>query len=248
MAIIQLVLASVILGVIYIRMIKREQPSPIPVVQAVLPVAGGMASVPVSFMMFLGLSSLFMSIGISLKGLPPVPKSIAQAFFAAGLPEEAAKLCVMLIVMLIFRRKFRNVYEYILAGAAVGTGFTMLEEFFYGSGGLASLLRLATIAAHMLFGIIMAECLGIAAYKRASKNGSGIPECALAVIVPIVIHTLYDSFTANNNLLDSGNDAETAFGMVLAAVGTLLLFALQIIVLVRLKKNTDRYCDMKLNG
>ena len=67
MAIIQLVLASVILGVIYIRMIKREQPSPIPVVQAVLPVAGGMASVPVSFMMFLRLSSLFMSIGISLK-------------------------------------------------------------------------------------------------------------------------------------------------------------------------------------
>ena len=139
------------------------------------------------------------------------------------------------------RKDKRNVYEYILIGAAVGTGFTLLEDFFYGSGGLAALLRLATIGCHMMFGIIMAEFLGKAAYKRSEKKGSGIAECVLALIVPIVIHTLYDAFTANKNLLSSGKDADEMFGMILAAVVTLVFFALQIGVVLRTKKNADTF-------
>lgn len=247
MQFIQLVLSLIVLGFFYVRMIKREQPSQISVLQAVLPVAGGMASVPLSFSMFLGISRFFMSMGVSLGGLPVFAKSIAQAFFSAGLPEELAKLLIMIIAILIFRKKIRNVYEYILIGAAVGMGFTMLEEFFYGDGGLASLIRLATIAAHMVFGIIMAGFLGSAAYKRKTKTGSGIVEFVLALIVPIVVHTLYDSFTATNNLLSSSDETEQMIGIALAVIVSIAAFVLQIIVLLRFKKNTDKYCDMRLS-
>lgn len=51
----------------------------------------------------------------------------------------------------MFREKIKNVYEYVLIGAAVGFGFTLFEEFCYGfDQDITTLGRLFTVAAHMI--------------------------------------------------------------------------------------------------
>ena len=246
MAIVQFVLALAVLGLLYSRMIKRETPGPISKAQAVLPVVFGVLSVPVSFMLFLTVGGILLQSGITLDGLPAILRSIIASFVAAGLPEELAKLLFMLLTIRIFRARLRNVYEYILIGAGVGFGFTLLEEFFYGSQGLA-ILRLLTVAAHMVFGMIMARHLGMAALRRAEGKG-GVPrEYTLAVAVPVAIHTLLDAFTATNRLLDSTGDAEQMFGLILGLAALAAMFVLQIRVIRRFKRNAEAYCGMRVN-
>ena len=95
MEIIQLVLALITLGLLYIRMIKREIPEPISKPQAAIPVVLGVVSVPVSFLIFLALGTLLMTTGYSKNEVPMVVSSVVGAFFGAGFPEEIAKLAMM---------------------------------------------------------------------------------------------------------------------------------------------------------
>ena len=243
MAIIQLILALIILGFLYIRMIRREILEPISKAQAVVPVVLGAVSVFVSFVLFMLLGALLVQLGISSSRLPAIIHSFILSLRIAGIPEELAKLAFILLTLLIFRSRIRNVYEYILAGAGVGFGFTLLEEFFYGSEGPIGFLRLVTIAAHMIFGIIMAKHLGLAAYSKVSGVGNSIKEYLLAFFVPVLIHTLYDAFSANNQLL-KGTEDEQAVGIILAIAATIILFIAQIIVLRNLKRDANKYCEM----
>ena len=136
MPIIQLVLALIILGLLYRNMIRSEVPESISKSQAVVPVVLGVISVPASFLLFLIFGSLLVAAGYSKNKVPMAVSSVIGAFFAAGFPEEIAKLVMIAITILIFRSKIRNVHEYILIGAGVGFGFTLLEEFLYGSEGV----------------------------------------------------------------------------------------------------------------
>lgn len=40
--------------------------------------------------------------------------------------EEISKLIPIIVILLIFRKKVKNVYEYILIGACVGIGFAII--------------------------------------------------------------------------------------------------------------------------
>ena len=73
----------------------------------------------------------------------------------------------LLIACAIF--KPRNVYEHMVAGAGIGFGFTLLEEFAYGTG-LSSLTRIPLVAMHVVFGIIMARHLGTARHNLLRGN------------------------------------------------------------------------------
>lgn len=245
MPFVQLAIALIVLGILYSRMIRRETPDMIGKMQAVVPVILGAASVVLSFLLFLGIGFLLDKAGFSTKQLPALIRSVTAAFISAGLPEEITKFLMILLTLLIFRGRIRNVYEYILIGAAVGFGFTLLEEFFYGSdAGLTAIARLITVASHMVFGIIMARHLGLAKYNRIKGSGSVAGEYALALLVPILLHTLYDAGTATNAFMNSGNEDEELIGIVIALAVTVALFILQIAVLVRLKRNTEKYCGM----
>ena len=249
MPFVQLLIALIVLGILYSRMIRREIPSTIAKTQAVVPVILGAGSVVLSFLLFLGIGFALDKAGFSTKQLPALPHSVTAAFISAGLPEEITKFLMILLALLIFRSRIRNVYEYILIGAAVGFGFTLLEEFFYGSdAGLTAIARLITVASHMVFGIIMARHLGMAKYNRIKGGGSAAGEYALALIVPILLHTLYDAGTATNAFMNSGNEDEELIGIVIALAVTVALFVLQIAVLVRLKKDTEKYCGMVISN
>ena len=243
MAIIQTIASLIILGILYKRMIKREVPTPVSKWQAVVPIILGIISLPLSFLMVLGNGLIMVGMGINASEFPPVAGSVYSAFFVAGLPEEVAKLLIILLCLLIFRSKIQNVYEYMLIGAAVGFGFTLFEEFIYGGEGAAMIARLITIAAHMVFGILMAKHLGLARYYKENSQGSPAKERIFAILLPVVIHTLYDTGTAQNKFLD-GSDDDLVIGLVLAAIAMIVMFAVQIIALVRFKKNTEKYCEM----
>ena len=247
MAIIQTVLSIVILGILYKKARGREKPAPIPKKQAIVPVILGVISLPLSFMMVLANGLITQVLGIDTSKFPLAAHSVYLAFFGAGLPEEVAKLMMILLCLLIFRSKIKNVYEYILVGAAVGFGFTLFEEFLYGGGNASAIGRLFTIAAHMVFGVLMAKHLGLAKYYKINGQGSPVKERVFAILIPVAIHTFYDMGTSQNKLLAS-DDEDAVIGLILAAVAVIVMFALQIIVLVRFKKNTEKYCEMRFSN
>ena len=245
MAIIQTVLSLVILGILYRRMVKREVPQPITKAQALVPVLLGIVSLALSFVfVIINTNALVKGLGIDSSGFSPVLHSFYAAFFAAGLPEEIAKLLMILLTLLIFRSKIKNVYEYVLVGAAVGFGFTLFEEFLYGSGEtvLVMVLRLLTIAAHMIFGMIMGKHLGLARYNKRSGRGSA-GETALAILLPMLLHTVYDALTANSYLMRSEDETLQMIGMVLSLVATIALFVIQLRVLAGFKKDAKNLCE-----
>ena len=244
MAIIQFVLALVILGILYARMIKREIPGPISKPQAAVPVVLGVISVPLSFLLFLVFGTMLAAIGYSKNEVPMAVSSVVGAFFAAGFPEEIAKFAMMAITILIFRSKIRNVYEYILIGAGVGFGFTLLEEFLYGSEGAMAFFRLIDVAAHMVFGIIMAKHLGIARYNKVKGKESVMGEYIKALAIPVIIHTVLDACSGTNAFLASEDDTMVLIGMVSGIAAIIVMFAVQIVVLKRLKENAEKYSGM----
>ena len=245
MAILQLVFSAVICGILYIRMIRREVPEKIGKGQAIAPVVLGVVSLILSFIFFLGLGFAIAKAGFSTKKMTPLPGSIVGAFFLAGLPEELAKLLIILLTLRIFRSKIRNVYEVILVGAGVGLGFTLFEEFAYGGGG-ANPLRLLVLAAHMVFGILMTRHLAQARYDRMMNQGSPAKEALLTFVIPLLVHTLYDATNVSNKYMNSEDEHLQTIGLVIGLIGLVIMFAVQVTVLVRLKKNTEKYCAMSL--
>lgn len=242
----QSAIAAAVLILLYVRMIKRELPAPIGSKQAVIPVLLGFLSVFVSTLFVLEFGILIQSSGHSLRDIAnPAAGSLIGAFLFAGFSEEIAKFLMMLLSFKLFRPK--NVYEYILIGAGVGIGFTINEEFLYG-GSEIELLRLISVAMHTAFGIVMARYLGLAACKRLSGESSVSKEYALALFIPILLHTLYDAFTVfNPALANAANEIDKTAAVWLSSAGAAVLAGIvwQIAVLVKLKKRAEDYSVMK---
>lgn len=245
MAFIQLILSLVILGFIYLKMIKREVPSPIGKAQAIVPIFGGLISLLLSFAFFLSIAIVCSKFGYSIKDKVDILNSLVSAFLAAGFPEEIAKLLMILLSLWIFRKKIRNVYEYMLIGAGVGFGFTLFEEFLYGSDGMSMIARFILIAMHMFLGIIMAKHLGIAKYNKITGKGNVAKEYALALIIPIALHTIYDSCTVCSCLLKSKDENTMLIGVIVGLIAVIAFFIIQIKVLIDFKKDTEKYCSME---
>lgn len=245
MALVHLALSIIVLGFLYRRMIIRETPAQIGKAQAVTPVFLGVISLPVSFAFFILNGAIAAAAGYSAEHHSLVVSSLFSAFASAGLPEETAKLLMMLLVLRIFRARIRNVYEYILVGAAVGFGFTVPEEFIYGSGTIASsVVRILLVAAHMVIGILMAKHLGLARYYKLTGKGSSRREYPLAFLSPLIIHTVYDACVIYNNFLNSTDNEMLSIGIIIGMIALVILFVLQVFALLRLRKNTENYCTM----
>ena len=245
MELVYFIVALVVLGILYSRMIRREEPSAIGKAQAVVPVVFGVLSMLPSVALAILGSFVLKKAGYEAERLPLLIRSFNAAFIGAGLPEETVKLLMILLALRVFRSKVRNVYEYILIGAAVGFGFTLLEEFFYGSGSvLTAIIRFLLVGMHMVLGIIMAKHLGLARYGKISGKGSASKEYFLAFAVPVFLHTAHDTFTVSNRFLDAGDDTMQMIGLVLSFATLIVMFAVQLKVLLRLRRDTAHYCEM----
>ena len=247
-SIISLILNLIILGILYKNMIAWEGDYRISRGQAMLPVILGLLSVPLSFVFFLIIGLAFKAVtGFVPTDGPALLASFNHALFSAALNEELAKLIITLIVLCIFRKKLRNVYEYMLIAVAVGFGFTLIEDFVYSAGLTGLLMRLPNMTVHMMLGLAMGRHLGLARYNKVTGSGAVIKEYLLAYFVPVFCHTVFDFFAANK-LIHAGDDVEVAtaeiqrsiyigVGMVLIAVIPVFIF--QIYLFKRLKKNAS---------
>ena len=220
--------------------------------QALLPIAIGMLSHPLT----VPFSSAY------LKALAANPNTLLltelnffqsfwRALIVAGGLEEISKLIMILLVLFIFRKKVKNVYEYVLIGACVGMGFSLIEEFIslieeftYGGTETANIIttmgRMIGVPAHMTFNMVMAEFLGRAKFNKLNGKGTVVLNYVLALLVPIVIHTLFDTCTTFNSSLMRGELS----GIIRALIGYVALLIYELIVLVRCKKKTEKFCGM----
>lgn len=245
MEIISVAVAVVVLGILYKRMIAREVPEQIGTLQAVVPAALGMVSTALSFPLMLLSAVLLVSAGFVADGNSLWMRSIVSALIVAGLPEELSKFLMLLISILIFRSRLRNVYEYVLLGVGVGLGFTIFEEYLYSDSEPAALIfRLFLIALHLIFSMIMAYHFGMARYQRQTRTGSPFWSCILAFLVPIVMHTLYDACTGMNKYLLAEDDDTVMIGIIIGIAGTIVMFIAQVILLRKVRKNAGALSAM----
>ncbi len=247
MSIVSLVITLAYLGILYWRMVKREIPQPVDWLQALLPIAIGLLShpltIPFSMSYLKALAADPNAVKLSQMNLI---QSLERALILAGGLEEIAKLIMIIVTLLIlpfFHKKVKNVYEYILIGACVGIGFALIEEFTYGGDNatiVSTIGRMISVPAHMTFSMVMAEFLGRAKFSRLNGKGSAVLNYVLALLVPIVVHTLYDACTAFNPSLMRGEMR----GMITALIGYECLLVYELIVLVRFKMKTAMFCGM----
>lgn len=256
-SIISLVLGLIILGILYKNMIAWEGDIRISRGQALLPVLLGLFSVPLSFVFFLIIGLAFKAVtGFTPTEGPLLLASFNHALFSAALNEELAKLIITLIVLGIYRKKMRNVYEYMLAAGAVGFGFSLIEDFVYSAGLPGLLMRLPNITVHMMLGLAMGRHLGLARYNKVTGKGSVVKEYLLAYFVPVFWHT-FDDFFAANQLIHVGDDVETmtaemerttniGAGMVVAIA--IPIFVFQIYLFRRLKRNATNLAALSFEA
>ena len=159
-------LALVICRFLYLRMIKKETLGPIGKLQAILPIILGCICVPISGSSGIGLLYAFRNIGVTGEAMKALPAAFYTAFFMAGGVEELFKYIAIIITSVVLKNKVRNVYEYILLGAAVGFGFTVAEDFTYGNSLIVLLIRTPLIYTHMSLNMIMGEFIGRAKYNK----------------------------------------------------------------------------------
>ena len=179
-------IATSLCAVVYVRMYMRDLPTPLEKKKAALPPLLGLFA-----------------------PLSPLLSSLVSAFLSAGFPEELVKFLMLLLAIKLV--KPRNVYEYGMLGAGVGFGFTALEEALYGGGNVVTAAsRIPFFAMHMIFDLIMGLLLGLARYRKEKGLGGVGLRRFLALLLPILWHTLYDSATVTNPGVGMEDDGEMA--------------------------------------
>ena len=242
----------VILGFLYWRMIKREPPERIGAFQALVPIALGVVSMFIGAFATVLLAKSLGGMANMVAGNRGFGASLLRSFLMAGVTEETAKLLMILLALVILKSRVKNVYEYVLIGAAVGFGFALAEEFYYGDFGaessaadyVALVGRMISVPAHMTFNMVMGEFLGRARFNRLTGKGSPALDCVLAVLIPMGVHTLYDACTVFNSKLMAGEMS----GVLIALAGYVGLMIYEIVVLLRFRKNTGKFCGMRISA
>ncbi|MBE5858943.1 MAG: PrsW family intramembrane metalloprotease [Butyrivibrio sp.] len=251
--IIQQILAGIIttgiLGWLYMRMIKREKAPQIGIPQAVLPIILGIISEIVG-----SRAVMFLMMGLGENGsakfneLPVVARQFLAPFLFAAFPEEFIKLIMVIITLCVFRKKVKNVYEYILIGAAVGIGFSIAEDYSYASELIGVFVRLPMLPGHMAMDMLMGEFLGIAMYNKKNNAGPVAIFNIAAFVAPLIIHTLYDAGTTSNFMVFQGaadqNNLMLTIGIVYALVVVVGFIVYSFRMLIRFKKKGDKFNNM----
>ena len=125
-----------------------------------------------------------------------------NAFVGAAIPEEAAKL-LMLWLLLRHNPHFDERFDGIVYACCVGMGFAGTENILYLLGNIDSWQQVAVqraifaVPGHFFFAVAMGLLLSRA--KQAEKRGDGRRRtilCALAILAPVVLHGVWDFLLA----------------------------------------------------
>lgn len=126
----------------------------------------------------------------------PIAFAVYEAFLVAALCEEVCKF--LLLRLGSWRNKnFDYRFDGIVYGVAVAVGFALLENVMYVmEGGLYVALMRGVLAVplHAFCGVFMGVFYGAAKrYSIEGKHSQSVKATLLALIVPMIIHGIYDS-------------------------------------------------------
>lgn len=137
----------------------------------------------------------------ALMAIRPGAGVLYLAFVAAGLVEESAKWGAVRLTA--YRsRQFNEPMDGIVYAAAASLGFATVENLLYvGAGGVATGLSRAFLAVpgHALFGVAMGHHMGLARF--APDPGDRRRQLALSLVVPVLLHGLYDTLLLSSHPL-----------------------------------------------
>lgn len=146
-----------------------------------------------------------------------------QAFGSAAIPEELFKLAVVLGYA-ARHDAFDEPMDGIVYGVAASLGFATLENVLYVAGGgigTAILRALTAVPGHAFWGVLMGYFVAQAKFRPAERGRL----LAGAVLVPIVLHGVYDlglMLVSRLNDLEREVDAVAITALVLSLVALLV--------------------------
>ena len=60
----------------------------------------------------------------------------------------------------------------------------------------------------------------------------------------MLIHTIYDACVVSNKFMYSTDEKMQSIGLIIGVIAVVVLLLLQIIALLQLRKDTEKYCRM----
>jgi RsiW-degrading membrane proteinase PrsW (M82 family) len=165
---------------------------------------------------FAGFSSLVGLIEKPLAALLTVrlPTAFEEAFLRAALPEETAKILILTTIVLRHEDAEPR-RDGILAGAWLGLGFGLLENFFYVTEAhhwltVAAMRAVLSVPFHVGLGMVMGLYV-----SRATLNKRAF---VYALAIPLLLHGFFDWGVLEMQWAADGYNAENIFfGAVLVA-------------------------------
>lgn len=192
-------LLPVVLLLFYIYRKDRLQPEPIRWLWKA--VMYGVASAVLTIQVLSLLPSLE---DISSSFAATIPGAIVNAFCYAAIPEEAAK---MLMLWLLIRKNpyFDEYLDGIVYATCVGLGFAGLENILYLVTNMDQLMTVAisralfSVPGHFFFAVAMGYFLSLAYFRTENKGYY----YGLAYLVPVALHGIFDALLMSVSVANS---------------------------------------------
>lgn len=123
----------------------------------------------------------------------------ANAFLVAAVPEEAAKLFVLWIV-LRKNKYFDEHFDGIVYAVCVGLGFAAIENVFYVLGSedwlsVAVMRALLSVPGHYAFAVIMGYCYAVYRFVKPS-----VWNALMIFVMPMMAHGIYDALAMSGTV------------------------------------------------
>ena len=187
------IVISIIVSVLWIRLIKRFETSPR---------LTGKPSV-IMYLFIVGISSTFVALhfyDFEYRVLPHLIylSPLTYNVLCVGLCEEFGKFIVFYLAV-GYTDIMKEPKDGLLQASAVALGFSVLENVLYSGYGMDNLLvrSVLCVAGHMSYAVIWGYAAGLYLFsKRAGRNEYGFSMVIGAVCTSAVFHGLYNYFLA----------------------------------------------------
>ncbi len=131
--------------------------------------------------------------------------AVCTAFVEAAIPEEAAKL---LMLWLVLRKNpfFDEHLDGVVYATCVGLGFAAFENLLYIFGNLENLVQIAVVRGlfavpgHFFFAVVMGYYISLACFSSTSASQRR-NNMLKAYFVPVLLHGIYDSLLMSSDAL-----------------------------------------------
>ena len=159
-----------------------------------------------------------------------VGEAVRTAFFGAAIPEEAAKL-FMLWLLLRKNPYFDEKIDGVVYATCVGMGFASIENVMYLASSYGAWLQvglmraLISVPGHFMFAVAMGYWYSLGYWGHSKRD------MALAFIVPMLLHGVFDAILMMSGVVTSG-------------IATLLFFAFFYFFFKMRRRASDSIADL----